>query len=273
MWHPSVDEALALLGVGARPLWLGMIEVDGETGDDGTGTVRREVRLGLDVTDVPAEELAGPLTGGEWASLRAWAHCLPAGEVRASLSAAALVQWLDSVRFCGRCAGVNEVIEGGWEVVCQCCGRHDHPRQDPAVIMSVLDWDDRLLLAHNRAWEEGRVSLLAGFMEAGESPWRTVVREVAEEVGLRVGEVDYLTAQPWPFPRSLMLAHRCRLVEGEEPVPRPDGVEITSARFYSREELARVVERGEIVLPGPSAIATVIIEDWYGAPLPRPQSV
>lgn len=95
-------------------------------------------------------------------------------------------------------------------------------------------------------------------------------REVAEEVQLEVGRVQYAGAQPWPFPGSLMVAFHGWLVPGGEAAPVPDGVEITHAEFFTRDELARAVTTGEIGVPMRTSIARALIESWYGGDLPEP---
>jgi NAD+ diphosphatase len=121
-----------------------------------------------------------------------------------------------------------------------------------------------LLLGHNPAWPERRFSTLAGFVEPGESLESAVRREVAEEVGVPVGDVDYLGSQPWPFPASLMLGFTARALDAQV---KADGVEITDARWFTRDELTRSVSSGEVLLPPGVSIARRLIEHWYGAEL------
>jgi NAD+ diphosphatase len=130
----------------------------------------------------------------------------------------------------------------------------------------VTDPDDRCLLARNAMWPERRVSILAGFVEAGESAEQAVAREVHEETGITVAAVTYLGSQPWPMPQSLMLGFRAQ-ANGHQEI-RVDANEIAEAHWYSRAELATVVASGELRLPPPVSIAHHIIESWYGADLP-----
>src|SRR5699024_3152307 len=111
-------------------------------------------------------------------------------------------------RHCPRCAGGLEREMAGWVRRCREDGTEDCPRPDPAVTMAVRDGRDRLLLARNAHFPRGFHSVLAGFVEPGESLENAVAREVAEEVGITVEEVQYMGSQPWPFPRSLMLGYR-----------------------------------------------------------------
>lgn len=134
------------------------------------------------------------------------------------------------------------------------------------MIVAVLDAEDRLLLAHHSAWPEGRVSILAGFVEAGESAEHAVVREVREEAGIDVVEARFLASQPWPYPRSLMLGFVAR-GRGQIEV---DGVEIEWAQWYTPRRLRDEVERG-LTLPGTGSVAGRIIELWSRGGLPAPE--
>ncbi|QWW20184.1 NAD(+) diphosphatase [Schaalia sp. 19OD2882] len=206
--------------------------------------------------------------GGVWSDLRRVGHLLGDEDAALATSACALVAWHGEVSFCQSCGAPSHVSGGGWTRTCSACGRLEYPRQDPAVIALVTDEDDRVLLAHNTAWRPRFMSLPAGFVDAGESPERTVVRELREEVGLEVTGVDYLASQPWPFPRSMMMAFRAHLAPGSARTPTPDGVEIDRACFLSRSELVEAVTAGDIEPPRPTAIARVVLEDWLGGPLP-----
>ena len=133
--------------------------------------------------------------------------------------------------------------------------------------MLVSDDADRALLGRRAEWPEGWYSTLAGFVEAGESAEMTVLRELAEESGIVVDRLDYLGSQPWPFPSSLMLGYRARLAAGS-PEARPDGVEITEVRWFTREEMRAGCESGAVRIPPRVSIARRLVEHWYGAELP-----
>ena len=132
--------------------------------------------------------------------------------------------------------------------------------------MLVTDDDDRCLLARNRRWPPRRVSILAGFVEPGESVEHALVREVSEETGLVVTDLQYVGSQPWPFPQSLMLGFRAR-AHGNQEI-RVDGEEIAEARWFTREQLRAAILAAEVLLPPPVSIAHRIIESWYGGSLP-----
>ncbi len=184
--------------------------------------------------------------------------------------AGALVRWQSTTKFCGRCGSGLEIIDAGWAQQCSGCDHTEFPRTDPAVIVLILNHAGEALLAHNTAWEPNRYSLVAGFVEAGESPRRTVIRETLEEVNLQVGEIDFLGAQPWPGPHSLMLAYRAITVE-PNPEPKPDGQEIDAARFFSRTEYLDALRSGRVTAPNRNAISTAALAAWLGQELPEPR--
>jgi NAD+ diphosphatase len=195
---------------------------------------------------------AGPLLGDRDAGL--FTH------------AVALANWHATHTHCPRCGAVTEPVQAGHARRCPVDGSEHFPRVDPAVIMLIRDDSDRCLLARNRAWPPRRVSILAGFVEPGESLEQTVIREVAEETGLRVSGLRYVASQPWPMPRSLMLGFVAR-AHGEQEIV-VDQEEIAEARWFTREQLTAAIATGEVLLPPPVSIAHRIIESWYGAPLP-----
>jgi NAD+ diphosphatase len=132
--------------------------------------------------------------------------------------------------------------------------------------MLITDPDDRCLLARNVAWPGRRVSILAGFVEPGESAEQAVIREVAEETGIKVTNVRYVGSQPWPMPRSLMLGFRAEAPAGQ--AITVDHTELAEAHWFSREGLLAAVGSGDLGLPPPVSIARHIIESWYGGPIP-----
>lgn len=198
-----------------------------------------------------------------WGDLRRLGARLDARDAGLVTQALALANWHDSAAFSPRSGRPTEPMLSGWVRRDPTDGSEYFPRTDAAVIVGVTDSADRLLLGSNAVWESNRFSLLAGFVEPGESFEAAVEREIFEESGLRVVDPVYLGSQPWPFPASLMVGFRARLAEGEDPTGRPDGEEILELRWFSRSELQDAL--GEILLPGPTSIARRIIEDWFGA--------
>ncbi|MGA2826779.1 MAG: NAD(+) diphosphatase [Streptosporangiaceae bacterium] len=180
--------------------------------------------------------------------------------------AVALANWHDTHTHCPICGTPTAVNPGGHSTTCPKDGTEHFPRTDPAVIMLVTDPADRCLLAHNKAWPDGRVSILAGFVDPGESAEHAVAREVSEEAGITVGRVVYLGSQPWPMPRSLMLGFHA-YAEGGQDI-QVDAEEIGEAHWYSREQLLKSLRGRELALPPPVSIARQIIEAWYGGELP-----
>jgi NAD+ diphosphatase len=200
------------------------------------------------------------------ASLRSVGQLLGDRDAGLMTHAVALANWHAISMHCSRCGAVTEPGSAGHSRRCPVDGSEHFPRLDPAVIMLVTDPDDRCLLARNSRWPERRVSILAGFVEPGESVEQAVAREVLEETGIAVGQTWYLGSQPWPMPHSLMLGFRA-LAHGGQQI-RVDTEEIAEASWYSREELRASVASGGLLLPPPVSIAHRIIESWYGEDLP-----
>jgi NAD+ diphosphatase len=147
--------------------------------------------------------------------------------------------------------------------MCLADEREFYPRTDPAIIAAIVDDEDRILLGSQGIWEDNRWSVLAGFVEPGESLAAAVEREIFEEAGIRVTDIDYLASQSWPFPYSLMVGFKARARGVQELVP--DALEIEKLRWFSRQEMA--AEAQAILLPGKLSIARALIEDWFGGEL------
>ncbi|SHE23811.1 NAD(+) diphosphatase [Actinomyces glycerinitolerans] len=214
----------------------------------------------------PHPALSAVLDRYPLSALRAVGADLDAHDAGLATPASALAAWHARSGFCPLCGGRTQIVQAGWARRCTSCGALDFPRTDPAVIMAVTDDADRIVLVHGATWDHHRYSTVAGFVEAGEAAEAAVVREVAEETGLKVAGVEFVASQPWPFPRSLMLGYRARLAPGEH-LARPDGAEVTDAVVLSRAELTDAIAAGTVVLPGPTSIARMLIEDWYGGPI------
>jgi NAD+ diphosphatase len=182
--------------------------------------------------------------------------------------AVGLANWHEVSAYCARCGSLTEPILAGHSRRCTSDGTEHFPRLDPAVIMLVTDPDDRCLLARNAQWPARRVSVLAGFVEPGESAEQAVAREVHEETGIVVRSVKYAGSQPWPLPHSLMLGFRA---EAADTAITVDADEIAEARWYSRAELADAITGGDLLMPPSLSISRWLIETWYGTDLPRRQ--
>ncbi|MDO5081979.1 MAG: NAD(+) diphosphatase [Arachnia propionica] len=208
----------------------------GQVGDD-FWWVRRDAEAGRDVRDLDLTD----------------------EQTQLAFAALALSQWHGSRPTCMRCGAATRAERAGASRRCPACGAQVFPRTDPAVIVAVTDHDDRLLLTHARAWPGNRVSVQAGFIEAGESAEQAVHREILEETGLEVEEMSFVSTQPWPFPRSLMLGFTAR---ADAAGLNLDRRELAWGRFHTREELDRAVVEGRLTLPGPLSLAIVLIRNW-----------
>jgi NAD+ diphosphatase len=218
----------------------------------------------VDIEGVPTGGIDDRVSGVSWATLRDVGHRLSDRDAGLASTAVGLAAWHERHPRCARCGARTEPAMSGWTRRCPVDASEHYPRTDPAVIMAVVDQDDRLLLGHAAHWPAGRFSTLAGYVEPGESVEAAVRREVAEEVGVRVGEMTYQGSQPWPFPASLMLAYVAR---AETTDVRVDGEEVTDARWFTRESLRSAVDGGEVLLPMRTSIARALIEDWFGGRL------
>jgi NAD+ diphosphatase len=183
-------------------------------------------------------------------------------------TAIALLNWHDNARFSPVDGTPTTPINGGWARVNPVTGAQEFPRIDPAVICLVHDGADRAVLARQRVWPERMFSLLAGFVEAGESFEACVGREICEEIGVVVRDVRYLGSQPWPFPRSLMIGFHA-IAEPDQDFSFNDG-EIAEAAWFTRQEVRDALAQGDwtsasnakLLLPGSISIAREIIESW-----------
>jgi len=204
---------------------------------------------------------------GPWGNLRTLGSRLSDRDAALFVESLAITNWHLAHRFSPVSGAAATPAKGGWVLLDSESGKELFPRTDVAIIVGVTDADDRILLGSNAAWESNRYSLLAGFVEPGESLEAAVAREVFEESGIRVTDPVYLGSQPWPFPASLMVGFMARVDESVVSELTPDGEEILDLRWFSRDELAASI--GEIQLPGRASIANAIIEEWFGGPLPR----
>jgi NAD+ diphosphatase len=192
-------------------------------------------------------------TGTEFEGLRALYGRLADDYFSIAGRAVQILLWDQTHRFCGRCGNATVNAPAERAKLCPQCGLLSFPRISPAVIMLIQRGDD-LLLARNQAFTTGFFSVLAGFVEPGESLEQTVAREVREEVSLEVTDIRYFGSQPWPFPHSLMIGFTATYAGGEI-VPQAD--EIAEAAWFSRRRPADLPQ-----LPGKLSIARRLI-DWF----------
>jgi NAD+ diphosphatase len=202
-------------------------------------------------------DAAGLPEATELKELRPLAPMLPADAASLLAYARALVLWRSRHRHCGVCGAPNLPARAGHVMRCSRCDNETFPRLDPAIIVLVTDpAGERALLGRQASWPAGRYSTIAGFVEPGESLEDAVEREVLEETGVHVGDVEYQSSQPWPFPSSLMLGFRA--VARTEAITLRDG-ELEDARWFSRADL----EAGHPALPPAGAISARLIDAWF----------
>lgn len=260
------DPATRVLAVsaGRSPVTAGVAPALALRSPEPADAGRLAVYLGAepDGTELVAVSLPDPPES--WVGLREVGAALDARDAGLLTQAVALFAWHAGHTHCPRCGAPTRVVQAGYSRRCDADGTDHYPRTDPAVIMTVVDADDRLLLAHQASWAPRRFSALAGFVEPGEALEAAVRREVLEEVAVTVDRVDYRGSQPWPFPASIMLGFHAHASSRDI---RVDGVEIDQARWFTRGELAAATASGEVLLPPRVSIARALVEDWHGGRL------
>lgn len=208
----------------------------------------------------PSEQAHPDAPGAVFAEVRANMTRLTALDAELVATAKAILGWHETHGFCARCGAKTAIAQGGWQRDCAACGAHHFPRTDPVVIM-LITHGNSVLMGRSPGWPEGMYSLLAGFVEPGETIEAAVRREVFEEAGVEVGTVGYLSSQPWPFPSSLMFGCHGQAVSREIVI---DPAEIEDARWVAREEmLDAFAGRHPVIRPArKGAIARFLIENW-----------
>ena len=207
---------------------------------------------------LPHDALGDPLPAT--LDLRSAAALWPARDAAVFAQARALLHWQQRHRHCGACGHPLALGKAGWIARCGGCGLEHYPRTDPAVIVAVSD-GERLLLGRQAGWPAKRWSVLAGFVEPGESLEDAIAREVMEEASVPVRDCRYVASQPWPFPGSLMIGFHAT---GEPVEPVVDD-ELEAARWFSRAELDAAVNAGEVLLSPRLSIARTLIDEWLAS--------
>lgn len=211
---------------------------------------------------VDDSEQAHPLlTDGErFAELRRIMTRLSPRDAELAAMSVGLFAWHRSHGFCAKCGARSEIAMAGWQRSCPACGGQHFPRTDPVVIM-LITRGNKVLIGRSHGWPVGMYSLLAGFMEPGETIEAAVRREVFEETSIRVGQVDYLASQPWPFPSSLMIGCKGEALNDEISI---DPKEIEDAVWATREEImdAWATKSSTLVAARKGAIAHFLIKNW-----------
>jgi NAD+ diphosphatase len=197
---------------------------------------------------------------GAFEDMRGIGLLLPNADAALLAYARGMLWWHERHRFCGVCGARTRVIDAGHRRLCtnETCKTEQFPRSDPAVIM-LIEHDDRCLLARGARFPANFVSVLAGFVEPGESLEDTVAREVFEECGVRVTDIAYSSSQPWPFPSSLMLGFRARALDDRLTL---DHSEILEAAWHTRDSVRSLAESGTMRIPPPFSISRRLIDDW-----------
>jgi NAD+ diphosphatase len=220
--------------------------------------------LGLAPNGQPFFAINAPFPEGteNLVSLRDVGTLLSDLEIGAVMHAVALANWHDVHPRCARCGEPTISILGGSTRKCPACEAEHYPRTDSAVIVLVRDREDRILLGRQKIWPAKRFSTFAGFLEPGETFEQCVEREVFEEAGVKVSQMQYLGSQPWPFPASIMIAFSA--VVEDPSTAKADGVEITEVRWFSRDDLKKSIADGSLLLPPTISVARKMIAMWFG---------
>jgi NAD+ diphosphatase len=218
-------------------------------------------RFAADVSALEAETVEKHLGAhGTFEDMRMIGQFVPSEDASLLAYAKGILWWHERHQFCGVCGHRTQSIDGGHRRLCtnEACKAEQFPRSDPAVIM-LIEHDGRCLLARGARFPEGFVSVLAGFVEPGESLEDTVAREVFEEVGVRVTDIAYGSSQPWPFPSSLMLGFRAVALD---PTLVLDKSEILEAGWYTRDQVRALAGDGPMRIPPRFSISRRLIDDW-----------
>ncbi|KUJ76559.1 NADH pyrophosphatase [Ruegeria marisrubri] len=198
--------------------------------------------------------------GHVFAELRRIMTRLGARDAELAATAKAIIGWHETHKFCARCGAQSEISQAGWQRSCRSCGGQHFPRTDPVVIM-LITHGDKVLMGRSPGWPEGMYSLLAGFVEPGETLEAAVRREVMEEVGVPVGQVRYLASQPWPFPASLMIGCAGEALSRDLQI---DPVEIEDAIWVGKSEMMQAFagEHPRLMPARKGAIAHFLLRNW-----------
>jgi NAD+ diphosphatase len=197
---------------------------------------------------VAADPQAAAPAGWTFAAVRSLFGLIPDALFGAIARALETVEWERTHRFCGACGAPTRPKDDERSMQCAACGRTAFPRISPAAIVAVTRGPE-ILLARSTRFQSNMRSVLAGFVEQGETLEQCVRREVREEVGVEVRDVRYVGSQPWPFPDSLMVGFTAEWASGEI---HPDPSEIADAAWYSVDALPE--------LPLPISIARRLID-------------
>ena len=220
---------------------------------------------GLDYFSCQLDQWLAAFDGMQTLRLRQACRQFDAFHRRLLFHAQGMQNWHNNHSFCSACGGQMRFAQAGHARVCENkqCAKTQYPKIDPAVIFAVVNnsgSEPKLLLARKKEWDEHRYSVLAGFVEPGETLEDSVRREAFEETGLAVEKVGYVASQPWPFPDALMLGFRC---ETSQQTIRLIDQELESARWFSADEIEAELASGRFRMPFEFSIAWHLIDDWF----------
>jgi NAD+ diphosphatase len=219
------------------------------------------VYFAADISSIPEDAVAATFGDlGSFQELRIAGRALPNDEAALLAYAKGILWWNERHRFCGVCGSPTRSTDAGHRRICtnEDCKVEQFPRSDPAIIV-LVECEDRCLLARGARFPEGFHSVLAGFVEPGESLEDAVAREVFEECGVRVTDIVYNSSQPWPFPSSLMLGFRARALSPDLCI---DMNEIVAADWYTRDWIRALDPEGPFKIPPSFSISGRLIRDW-----------
>ncbi len=243
------------------PVFLGLDEAGPRFACDVSGWEPDQAAGTLDAFYDPSQQHPPGLPGDHaFAELRGSMPLMTPRDAELAAMARAVLGWHQTHGACARCGSRTRMTMAGWQRDCPECGTRHFPRTDPVVIM-LITRGNSVLMGRSHHWPEGMQSLLAGFVEPGETVEAAVRREVLEETQIRVGQVDYLASQPWPFPMSLMFG--CRGAALTEAIT-VDPVELESAMWVTREEMMDVFAGNSTQLKPArnGSIAHFLIWNW-----------
>ena len=231
--------------------------------------------FGVDLTSDIVAEVADIREAGDFVDLRRVGALIPADEAALLAYARALLAWHRRHRYCSACGSPTESVRAGHVRRCTspACRTESFPRTDPVVIMLVTrpataESPSRVLLGRHGRLPRGAYSLLAGFVEPGESLEDAVAREVCEETGVGVRDIRYQASQPWPFPYSMMVGFRA---EADAEDITIDADELEDARWFTAAEVARFGEWDDDAAtfrrPRRDSIARELLDRWIGEEL------
>lgn len=224
------------------------------------GSRGRKHYFAMDLTDSTEIEPVGR-EDIEFVDLRASGQQLKAESASMLSYAKAMFHWHNAHQFCGKCGSPTKpAVSGHWRrCIDSRCGKTHFPRTDPAIIVAVAN-EGKCLFGRQKMWPPYRYSVIAGFVEPGESIEQAVVREVFEETNIALEKVNYHSSQPWPFPGSIMLGFTATAASAK--INLNDG-ELQDAHWRNVQEVVTGMVSGQFRLPPKLSIAYRLIEDWF----------